>query len=188
MIHDMKEQQSPLRLRKKHGDGSQRDVTAADGGRLVQRQSVRAGIMAGLIVIIVFSILWVMVTDLFGTVYPWATVILGYLVGHAVQRAGKGVDWWFALIGAILTLAGSVLANVVLAASMSAEQIGSTTMNVLRDASFETWLFFFGVDWNTADTAFAVFASAVAAFYSMRRLDRDEYYALRLWREGGARE
>ena len=182
------QQQSPLRLRKKHGDGSQREVTAEDGQRIVARQSERAAIMAGLIVIIVFSTLWPMVTDLFGTVYPWATVILGYLIGHAVRRAGKGVDWWFALIGAVLSVIGSVFANVVLRASISAEQDGTTTLNVLRDASFETWLFFFRVDWNIADTAFAVFAAAVAAFYSMRRLDRDEYFAVRLWREEQARE
>lgn len=139
--------------------------------------------MAGLIVIIVFSVLWPRVTELFGTVYPWATVILGYLVGHAVQRAGKGVDWWFALIGALLSLTGSVAANIVLAASVSADQTGASTMGVLQDSSFETWLFFFGVDWNIADTAFAIFAAAVAAFYSMRRLNRDQYYALRLWRD-----
>lgn len=177
-----------LRLRKKHGDGRQREATAEDGQRLVQRQSERAAVMAGLVVIIVFSVLWVMVTNLFGTVYPWATVILGYLVGHAVRRAGKGVDWWFALIGAVLTLLGSVFSNIVLAASTSAAQTGSTTLAVLQDASFETWLFFFLVDWNIADTAFAVFAAAVAAFYSMRRLNRDEYYALRLWREEQGRE
>lgn len=178
------QQKSVFRLRKKHGDGSQRHVTAGDGQRLVQAQSERAAIMAGLIVIIVFSVLWPMVTDLFGTVYPWATVILGYLIGHAVRRAGKGVDWWFALIGAVLSVTGSVLSNIVLRASISAEENASSTLNVLRDASFETWLFFFRVDWNIADTAFAVFAAGVAAFYSMRRLSRDEYYALRLWRGG----
>ncbi|MEL7187364.1 MAG: hypothetical protein AAFN50_13180 [Pseudomonadota bacterium] len=172
-----------LRLRRRHGDGSQRTVTADDGRRLVQRQSERAAIMAGLIVIIVFCLLWVMVTDLFDTVYPWATVILGYLVGHAVSRAGKGVDWWFALIAALLTLFGSVLANVVVAASVSADELSSTTLAVLQDVSTTTWPIFFGVIWNIGDTAFAVFAAALAAFYSMRRLDRDEYYALRLWRE-----
>lgn len=177
------QQEKVLRLRKKHGDGGHSNATADDGRRLIERQSERAAIMAGLIVIIVFCMLWVMVTDLFGTVYPWATVILGYLIGHAIRRAGKGVDWWFALIGAVLALLGSVITNIVLAASISADQAGTTTMNVLQDSSFETWLFFFGVDWNIGDTAFAVFAAAVAAFYSMRRLSREEYYALRLWRE-----
>ena len=177
-----------LRLRKKHGDGSQRELTAEDGQRLTQKQSERAAITAGLIVIIGFSVLWVMVTDLFGTVYPWATVILGYLTGHAVRRAGMGVHWRFALIGAGLAFFGAVFANVVLRASISADEAGSTTLAVLRDTSFETWLFFFAVDWNIGDTAFAVFSAAVAAFYSMRRLNRDEYYALRLWREERARE
>ena len=105
-----------------------------------------------------------------------------------MQRASKGVDWWFALIAAVLTLIGSVVANIVLAASTKADQTGGSTLSVLQDSSFETWLFFFGVDWNIGDGAFAVFAAAVAAFYSMRRLSRDEYYAVRLWREERARE
>lgn len=163
-------------------------MTAEDGGRIVRQQSERAAITAGLIVIIVFSVIWVMVTDLFGTVYPWATVILGYLIGHAVRRAGKGVEWWFALIGATLTSIGAVIANIVLAASISADQAGGSTLGVLQDSSFETWLFFFGVDWNIGDSAFLVFGAAVAAFYSLRRLDREEYLALRLWREERASE
>ena len=175
--------EKPLRLRKKHGDGTRPQVTAADGGRLVARQSERAAIMAGLIIIVVFSALWVMVAELFGTVQPWATIILGYLIGHGVRRAGKGVDWWFALIAALLSVLGSVTSSIILAASVSADESGGSTMGVLQDTSVETWLFFFAVDWNVADTAFAVFAAAVAAFYSMRRLSRDEYYALQLWRK-----
>ena len=50
---------NPLRLRKKHGDGSGLDVTAADGARLVRAQSFRNGVVAGLIVLIVFCVLWV---------------------------------------------------------------------------------------------------------------------------------
>ena len=48
----MSEASNPLRLRKKHGTGRRRDVSAEDGARLVRVQSLRNAAMAGLIAII----------------------------------------------------------------------------------------------------------------------------------------
>ena len=139
--------------------------------------------MAGLITIIVFSVLWVMVTDLFGAVFPWATVLLGYLLGFAIQRAGRGVEWQFPALAAVLAFAGSIGANVVLAASVRAEQMGASTMYVLQSLSTYTLPDFFRETWNMGDTFFALLGAALAAFYAQRRLNRDQYFALRLWRE-----
>ena len=177
------QQQSPLRLRRKHGDGSRSSLTAADGQRIANAQSLRAATTAGLITIIVFCVLWIMVSELFNTVFPWATVLLGFLLGFAVRRAGRGVEWYFPALAAALTIAGSVVANVVLAASVRAEQDGVSTLQIMQSFSSYTLPDFFSVVWNIGDTFFAVLAAGVAAFYSQRRLSRDEYYALRLWRE-----
>ena len=48
-----------LRLRKKHGEGRKLDVTAKDGARLDRAQSFRGAVMAALIALIVFCLLWV---------------------------------------------------------------------------------------------------------------------------------
>ena len=40
MIPLMSETQNPLRLRKRHGSGTRKDVTSADGMKLVQAQAV----------------------------------------------------------------------------------------------------------------------------------------------------
>ena len=50
---------------------------------------------AGLIIIIVFSVLWAMASTLINRILPWMTVILGILVGLGVRRAGRGLDWRF---------------------------------------------------------------------------------------------
>jgi hypothetical protein len=46
-----------------------------------------------------------------------------------------------------------------------------------------TWPVFFDEVWTIADSFYAVVAAAFAAFFANRRLNRTEFYALRLWRE-----
>ena len=183
MIHRMSDTPSPLRLRKRHGSGTIKDVTSADGGRLVRVQSVRNAFVASLIAFIVFSVFWVALTGLTNRVFPWATVVLGFLIGHSIRLAGRGIDWRFSLLAAIMTILGSLAANVILAASVTAEGLGVGTVQLLQAVTSMTWPVFFDEVLTIADFFFAVFGASLAAFYSNRRLTRDEYLALRLWRE-----
>jgi hypothetical protein len=179
----MNETANPLRLRKKHGRGAEADVTSIDGGQLVRAQSLRSAIVAGLITIIVFSLFWITVTDLSNRVFPWATVVLGFLIGHSVRLAGRGIDWRFPASGAVMTLAGSLAANIILAASVTAEGFGTGTLQILQAVTSMTWPVFFDEVLTVADVFFAVVGAGLAAFYSNRRLTRTEYFALRLWRQ-----
>ena len=183
MIPPMSETANPLRLRKKHGSGVQRDVTPGDGVKLVRAQSYRNAVVAGLIAIIVFSLFWIAVTELTGRVFPWATVVLGFLIGHSIRLAGRGIDWRFPVTAAVMTLAGSLAANVVLAASVTAEGFGVGTLQVLQAVTSMTWPVFFDEVLTVADVFFAVVGAGLAGFYSNRRLSRTEYLALRLWRQ-----
>ncbi len=176
--------QLPLRLRKKHGTGERRDVTASDGERLVRAQSLRNAVTAGIIAIIVFSILWILLTAMLNRVFPWMTVVLGALIGYAIQRAGKGLDWRFPALAAALAILGSLASNIVVAASYTAETFGTGTLHILRSVTSMTWPVFFDEVWTIADGFYAVLAASVAAFLANRRLSRTQYYALRLWRSG----
>ena len=173
----------PLRLRKKHGEGKGIDATAADGARLARAQSVRNAVVASLIALIVFNIAWVTLTTLVGRVFPWMTVLLGWLVGIAMRLAGRGVDWRFPALAAVLTLLGAVFSNVVLAASTTASEFGTGTMTILQNVTNMTWPVFFEEKWSIAESFFAVVAAGFAAFLAPRRLTRRQRYALRLWRE-----
>ena len=119
----MSEQQaSPLRLRKKHGEGRAPDVTAEDGARLLRKQSLRRAIMAGLITFIVFCIAWVLLASVTGRVYAWMTVVLGAALGFAIRYAGRGLDWRFPVLAAGMAIGGAVVANIGLAASTTAAE------------------------------------------------------------------
>ena len=172
----------PLRLRKKHGEGQRPEATAADGARLVRAQSLRNAIMAGLIVIVVFCLLWIATASLTGRVFAWMTVVLGYLLGLAIRHAGRGVDWRFPALAAAFALVGSVLSNVVLAASTTAAEFGTGTLDILRAVTSMTWPVFFEEVWNIGDSFYAALSAGLAAFIAPRKLSRHEFYALRVWR------
>jgi hypothetical protein len=171
-----------LRLRKKHGPGTSRPVTSADGARLVADQSLPRAVVAGIVAIAVFCALWVALTVLIDRVFPWMTIVLGGMVGFAVQRAGRGVGWWHPLLAACLALAGALVANVVLAASTTADLFDTGTLHIIGAVTSMTWPVFFDEVMTAADGFYAVFAAALAAFFANRRLTRSQYYALRLWR------
>lgn len=178
----------PLRLRRKHGSGRSLGVTPVDGGRLIEVQSIRNSIIAGLIVIIAFSLCWISVSSLTNRVFPWATVVLGFLLGHAVRLAGRGIDWQFSALAAALAIVGSLIANITIAASVTAEEFGVRTIQVLRSVTIMTWPVFFDEVMTVADVFFAIVGAAIAAFYAGRRLTRAQSHAVRLWKEEQQRD
>jgi len=182
-IHRMPNPKNVLRLRKKHGEGRPTDVTAADGARLVRAQSLRNAVAASLIAIILFCVVWISLSSLTNRVFPWMTVILGGAIGLLVRRAGKGVDWRFPTLAAVMAIIGSIIGNIVLAASTTAAEYGTGTFQILQAVTSMTWPVFFDEVWTIADSFYAVVAAAFAAFFANRRLNRTEFYALRLWRE-----
>lgn len=184
----MSEPQSPLRLRKKHGSGAAPVPAPEDGRRLVDAQSVRNAIVAGLITIVIFSVFWVALSDLTNRVYPWLTVVLGFMLGHSVRLAGRGVDARFPVLAAVLTLFGSLFANIIVAASVTADGNDTGTLHVLKSVTTMTWPVFFDEALTFADGLYAVFAASLAAFYANRRLTRPQYHALRLWSEEQRRD
>ena len=172
----------PLRLKKKHGEGQPPEATATDGARLVRAQSLRNAVVAGLIVFVVFCLLWVATATLTGRVFAWMTVVLGYLLGIAMRHAGRGVDWRFPALAAAFAIGGSVLSNVVLAASTTADEFGTGTFDILGAVTSMTWPVFFEEVWNPGDSFYATLSAGLAAFLAPRRLSRSEFYALRMWR------
>ena len=120
---------------------------------------------------------------LFDKVFPWFTVVLGIFLGFAIRLTGRGLDWRFPALAAGLALAGSLVANVIVAASVTAEAEGTATLHVLQSVTSMTWPVFFNEVLTVADGFFAVVAVGLAAFFANRKLTRKQYYALRQWRE-----
>ena len=176
-----------LRLRKKHRPGGHERPTAADGERLVRAQSVLHAVVAAFIVVIVFALLWMLISDLLFRVLPWLSLLLGALVGITVRRAGQGFDWRFPVVAALMTVLGALLGNVVIAAATSAREFDTSIFIILKNVTTYTWPVFFDEVMTAADFVYALFGAGVAAFFSTRRLTRREFQAVRIFREGERR-
>ena len=170
-------------MRKRHTPNVQTLADPADGQRLINEQSVRDAVLASLVVVIVYSILWAMASTLLGRIFPWMTLLLGAAVGLAIRRAGQGLDWRFPLIAAGITVAGSLLANIVVAAAFTAEALDTSTLAILRAVTTMTWPVFFDEALSPVDFIYAIFGAGIAAFYSQRKLNRAEFMAIRKWEE-----
>jgi hypothetical protein len=173
-----------LRMRRKHAPGGHERPTALDGERLVRGQSPRQAILASLVVVLVFALLWMLVSDLLNRVLPWLSLLLGVLVGATVRRAGQGFDWRFPLIAVLMALLGALLGNIVIAAATSAREFDTNIFVILRNVTYYTWPVFFDEVMTPADLVYAVFGAGIAAFYSTRRLTRREFQAVRIYRAG----
>ena len=174
---------SIFRMRKRHTPDAPAKAGPADGKRLISEQSVRDAVFAASIAVILFSALWATGSTLLGRIFPWMTLLLGVAVGLVIRRAGRGLDWRFPIIAIVITLAGSLWANVIVAAAFTAEALDTSTIAVLRAVTSMTWPVFFDEALSPVDLIYALFAAGIAAFYSQRRLNRTEFMAIRKWEE-----
>jgi hypothetical protein len=172
-----------LRLPKRHSRESAAPPDPGAGARLVRQQSIRGAVLAGLIVVIVFSAAWALLSVAIGRVFPWMTLVQALLIGLAVRRAGRGIDWRFPAIAAAVTLAGALVGNVVVAAAFTAGEFDTGTLTILRSVTTMTWPVFFDEVMTGADLFYAIAGAGIAAFYANRRLTRAEYAAFRTWQQ-----
>lgn len=78
------------------------------------------GIVAGVIAALVGAAIWAAVTAATEYQIGWMAVGVGVLVGLAVRKFGKGDSEGFAVLGAVLALAGCLLGNLLAVVAIAA--------------------------------------------------------------------
>jgi hypothetical protein len=91
---------------------------------LQSQQSLLGGIGGGFISAIVGAVIWAAVTVATGYQIGWMAVGVGFLVGLAVRKYGKGLTPMYGVIGAALSLFGCLLGNVLTLGGWIAQQQG----------------------------------------------------------------
>ena len=182
----MSERRNPnlLHLPKRHTPASRTAASAEDGALLRAAQSPWYALLAGLAVVVAFSALWAAASLAIGRIFPWMTLLLGFLVGWTVRLAGRGVDWRFPMLAAVLAGAGAIMANIIVAAAFTAGEYETDIFTVLGAVTMMTWPVYFSEALSSVDVAFALIASVVAAYYANRPLSRAEFQALRKFEQG----
>jgi len=148
--------------------------------KMKEEQNFPLGVVAGLVGVIVGSVIWALVTVLTDYQIGWMAVLNGFLVGFAIRTVGKGVDKKFGIMGAVLALGSCLLGNLLMAAIIVAREESIPTLEVL---------FAFVIDPQFAiEVLVAIFAPMDLLFYgialyegyrfSFRKISRQEYQSL----------
>lgn len=88
--------------------------------RLRSEHNLPLGTAAGFVAAALGAGLWAIVTVATKFQIGWMAVGIGFLVGYAVQRFGKGTTKIFGIVGAGLALFGCVLGNLLSACGLAA--------------------------------------------------------------------
>ncbi len=91
---------------------------------LQSQQSLVRGIGGGFISAVVGAVIWATVTVVTQYQIGWMAVGVGFLVGLAVKKYGKGLTPTYGMIGATLSLFGCLLGNVLSYGGFHAQQQG----------------------------------------------------------------
>jgi hypothetical protein len=180
----LRERKSILRLRKKHSGGLEPPRRRPDPVKLLQAQSTAGAMVGGLGALVLMSAVWTCAALLSDRVFPWFSIVQGAAIGLAVRRYGRGIHWRFPVLAAVLAWTGAFLGNFVIALPTTTGELGASAFEVLRGLTWWSFETFFDEVITVVDYIYAFSAAAVAAFWSKRRLNRHEVYALRTMNEG----
>jgi hypothetical protein len=168
-----------LRLQKKHS-GIQKDTgPKPDAALILAQQSLGRAIAGGIGTVLVFGWIWATLSVASGKVFPWLSILIGALVGVAVRRYGRGLDWRFPAIAAFLAWSGAYAGNLMIGIVETGRYIEAGVFSVFAGLSRDTMENFFANTVSPVDHIYAFCAAGVASFLAKRRLNRREVVAIR---------
>ena len=168
-----------FRLKQKHTPDRAKRLPPADGRKIIAEQSVRRGLVGSVAVAILLCWAWALFAMATGRVFPWFTILIGALIGMAMQRFGRGLDWRFPVMAAIIAGLAAYAGNLMIGILETGRYIEADPLSVAGGLSADTLRNFFRNTINPVDHIFAFAACGVAAFFANRRLKRHEVLGLR---------
>ena len=168
-----------FRLKQKHAQKRGERPPPADGRKLLAEQSVLRGFLGSLAVAVLLAWGWAVFAMTTGRVFPWFLILMGALIGLAMQRFGRGLDWRFPAMAVVIAGIAAYFGNLMIGVLETGRYIEAEPLRVLAGLSGDTMRNFFRNTITPVDHIYAFSACGVAAFFANRRLKRHEVYGLR---------
>lgn len=168
-----------LRLQKKHSGIQAHKGPKPDATLIFAQQSVWRAVAGGVAVVLLLGWMWAILSVETGRIFPWFTILIGAIVGLAVQRYGRGLDWRFPTIAAIIAWTGAYVDNLMIGIVETGRYIEAAPLSVFAGLSKDTMENFFANTVTPIDHIYALCAAGVASFFAKRRLNRREVLAIR---------
>ena len=99
--------------------------------QLEEQQNLSLAVAGGAVAAVIGAAVWAAITVATKFQIGWMAVGVGFLVGFAVQRLGKGVAKTFGLVGAVFALLGCLLGNLMSACGFLATEKSVSFLHVL---------------------------------------------------------
>lgn len=171
------------RLRKRHSSRPNPNTPPVDAGLLLREQSLQSAAVAGGAAVLLTIALWVALALVFDRYFPWFSVVQGFVVGRAIQRYGRGIHWSYPVLAGALTCVAAFTGSFIVALFLTSREFYTPVLTLVGEISLHTIRVFVLRNFQTAEIIYMLFAATLAAFYSGRRLSREEAVALRRLRE-----
>ena len=168
-----------FRLKQKHSRPGKKKYPKPDVKRILAQASLLRGILGSLAIAALLCWIWAVQAMTTGRVFPWFSVLIGILIGFAMQRFGRGLDWRFPLGAGLVAGLAAYAGNLMIGVLETGRYIEAQPMQVIAGLSLDTMNYFFKNTINPIDHIYAICSVAVAAFFAKRRLNRREVLALR---------
>ncbi len=150
-----------------------------DANSLLAEQQFRAGFLYTIFAAFLLMALWVYSAMLLDRYFPWVSVVQGIVIGLVMRRFGRGLDWRFPLVAAVVTLFAAALGSFLVALFLTGREFGTGALELVSEISAHTVGIFYTREFGIIGVIYMCFAAALAAFYANRRLHRNEAIALR---------
>lgn len=156
----------------------------ASAAQLLAAQNFPRGTALASVAAVIGMMLWVYLAMLFDRYFPWISIVQGCVIGLAMQRYGRGLNWRFPLLAAALTALTAYLGSFLVALFLTGREFGTGALALVDEISVHTIATFLTRDFGVVGHIYMVFAAALAAFFANRRLLAGEAAALRRYLQG----
>lgn len=146
---------------------------------LIDDQSPKHALLGALLASVILMAIWVYSAMLFDRFFPWFSVVQGYFIGRAVRHFGRGIDWRFAAMAAVIAVLAAFLGSFLSALFLTGREFATGALPLVAEISWHTVSTFATREFGIVGTIYAGMAAAIAAFVANRRLSRHEAIALR---------
>jgi uncharacterized membrane protein YGL010W len=144
--------------------------------RWKEEQNLLMGILTGFLAALIGAGVWAAVTVATKYQIGWMAIGVGFLVGWAVKRFGRGVDRIFGIVGGGWSLFGTLLGNLLAIAVLAAQEESVGILSVLGVMILNPGLTFevLKATFSPTDLLFYGFAVYYGYRYSFRTITREE--------------
>jgi len=137
-------------------------------------QNLSFGIVGGIVAATIGATIWAIITAATNYQIGWMAVGVGFLVGYAVRISGKGIDKTFGVAGAVLSILGCVVGNLLTACILISRHQHIPVLQLLSRLNPEIVVEIMKATFNPMDLLFYVIAVYEGYRFSFRRLSKEE--------------